>query len=293
MNWNSVRQRLARRLTPAGSAQLPRVALAPAQTTVSAEEYQAALVAQALARDLRLPDAYARIGTAIAAVPDPEERKHLQTHAVRWLQTIAMLPDGHGDLVDIAAAPFYVDALQQIRGWNVVPVATLSIDYEKDRLPFDDDAFGAALLGEVIEHFVLDPLFCLNEINRVLKQGGALVVTTPNAASWFSIYEALHQRHPSRWPVYSGNPTKARNHIHAREYTCAELRILLEAAGFGECEITTLDYGIAPPYAPLAGFDPTNRGETIYAACRKAGPPTFRYVKPIYLETEAFAAACP
>ena len=111
-------------------------------------------------------------------------------------------------------------------------------------------------------------------------------MTTPNAASWFSIYEALNQRHPSRWPVYSSDPAKARNHIHAREYTCGELRLLLEAAGFGEFQQVTLDYAIAPPFKPIAGFDPGNRGETIFLGCRKTSGPRARYIAPIYLETE-------
>jgi len=48
---------------------------------------------------------------------------------------------------------------------------------------FPDGAFDAATLVEVIEH-LRDPRSLLAECRRVLKPGGILLVTTPNAASW-------------------------------------------------------------------------------------------------------------
>ena len=160
----------------------------------------------------------------------------------------------------------------------------LSIDYERDALPYADAELDGVLLCEVIEHFVIDPLFCLSEVNRVLRPGGALVVTTPNAASWFAVYEALHQRHPSRWPVYSGTPGKARNHIHAREYLVSDLAALLDAAGFAVTGAVTRDYGIAPEPLPMPGFPAEDRGETIFMRAVKAGPPRKRFAPPLYVE---------
>uniref|UniRef100_E6Q525 Methyltransferase type 11 domain-containing protein n=1 Tax=mine drainage metagenome TaxID=410659 RepID=E6Q525_9ZZZZ len=53
------------------------------------------------------------------------------------------------------------------------------------RLPFDDACFDVAIFGEVIEHLV-DPDAALQEISRVLRPGGYLVLTTPNLACWFN-----------------------------------------------------------------------------------------------------------
>jgi hypothetical protein len=92
----------------------------------------------------------------------------------------------------------------------------------------------------------------------------------------------------SRWPVYALG-SRARHHIHAREYTVHEPRGLVEAAGFDATEVSTLDYGIAPPHPPIPGFGAEDRGETIYLAARKAGSPRYRGVKPVYLETVPFA----
>jgi SAM-dependent methyltransferase len=50
-------------------------------------------------------------------------------------------------------------------------------------LPFDDKLFDLVVFGEVIEH-VPDPDYLLEEIWRVLKSSGKVIVTTPNLASW-------------------------------------------------------------------------------------------------------------
>lgn len=51
------------------------------------------------------------------------------------------------------------------------------------KIPFASESFDICVCSEIIEH-VLDPDELLNEINRVLKKGGLLIVTTPNLASW-------------------------------------------------------------------------------------------------------------
>ncbi len=46
-------------------------------------------------------------------------------------------------------------------------------------IPFDDSAADAVICQEGIEHFT-DQLQALREFNRILKPGGALILTTPN-----------------------------------------------------------------------------------------------------------------
>lgn len=53
------------------------------------------------------------------------------------------------------------------------------------RLPFEDETYDLVLFGEVIEH-LFDPDFALDEIHRILKPAGTLIVTTPNLASWLN-----------------------------------------------------------------------------------------------------------
>ena len=254
-----------------------------------ANAYRARLIQEIISEFPDCQEAYRLIGQEIEALPDPAERLHAPLHEVRYLMTYAMSPPGPGVLVDVGASSIYAAPLERLKKWTIKPVPTLAIDYEPDRLPFADASVDGVLMCEVLEHFVLDPLHCIIEINRILKPDGFLLLTTPNVASWYSIYRALQQQHPSRWPVYAWNVANSKNHIHAREYLVSELELLLTAGGFHDVVSTTKDYGIAPPYRPLGGFASDDRGETIFCRAYKAGPPRKRSVQPIYLHDVDFS----
>lgn len=51
---------------------------------------------------------------------------------------------------------------------------------EGQRVPYPDNHFAGVILIEVLEHLTINPLHLLNEIKRVLKPGGLLLMTTPN-----------------------------------------------------------------------------------------------------------------
>ena len=79
------------------------------------------------------------------------------------------------------------------------------------------------------------------EINRILKLGGHLVLTTPNIASLRAVAGILQGFHPMLFPAYirprESGEVDAR---HNREYTASEIRALLEISGF---EVTLLETG--------------------------------------------------
>jgi 2-polyprenyl-3-methyl-5-hydroxy-6-metoxy-1,4-benzoquinol methylase len=56
------------------------------------------------------------------------------------------------------------------------------LDIQNSALPYPNDYFDVVLLQEVIEH-LQKPDFVLSEIQRVLKNGGVLFLTTPNLTS--------------------------------------------------------------------------------------------------------------
>lgn len=53
---------------------------------------------------------------------------------------------------------------------------------DKTKLPFEEDFFDLIITGEIIEH-IYDTDFFLEEIRRVLKPNGKLLISTPNIAS--------------------------------------------------------------------------------------------------------------
>lgn len=115
-------------------------------------------------------------------------------------------------------------------------------DAEKDRFPYPDNTFDLVTWCEVIEHLTENPVHTLAEIHRVLKPGGALVLSTPNASRADSIANFLSGRNIYD-PYHLGAPLKGSR--HSREYTLSELRELLEGCGYGIDRIEDID--IYPP----------------------------------------------
>ena len=230
--------------------------------------------------------AYQIIVDEINSIEDLNTREHFVLHEVRYLLTYIMVPNGPGRLVDVS--DLISSALVRLKSWKIEPAIAQGFNLETERLSFEDDSIDGMLLCEVIEHFNSDPMFCLIEVNRVLRPDGFIVLSTPNAASWFAIYKALQHMQPNRFANYGTKENEKFHFIHAREYVPSEIVLLLEAAGFGDVEMTTKDYGISPAYYPVPGFDASLRGETIFCRAYKRGRPQKRYLTPIYLEDKDF-----
>jgi SAM-dependent methyltransferase len=114
---------------------------------------------------------------------------------------------------------------------------TFDVEYtncniEEHRLPFADAAFDWIVFCEVLEHMTNDPLRSLKELKRVLKPGGQLILTTPNAARIENMMAFIEGR--NIYDPYSGYGPYGR---HNREYTRHELHLLMEHCGF-ECEVS-------------------------------------------------------
>ena len=102
-------------------------------------------------------------------------------------------------------------------------------DAERDRFPYDDASFDVVTWCEVIEHLTENPVHALGEIHRVLKPGGHLVLSTPNACRADSIMNFLRGRNIYD-PYHLGAPLKGSR--HSREYTLWELTDLLSGCGY-------------------------------------------------------------
>jgi len=58
-------------------------------------------------------------------------------------------------------------------------------DISCEKLPFENEYFDIIYFGDVIEHLI-DPDFAINEVVRVIKRNGFLVLSTPNLACWLN-----------------------------------------------------------------------------------------------------------
>lgn len=94
------------------------------------------------------------------------------------------------------------------------------------QLPYHTHVFDVVFAGEVIEH-VLDVPDFLNEILRVLRPDGELVLTTPNLARLADRLRFLFGRSPKHV-----SPTHPYLKYHIHPFTLSSLRMALTEAGF-------------------------------------------------------------
>ena len=114
-------------------------------------------------------------------------------------------------------------------------------DAEKDRYPYPDGRFDMVLCCELLEHLSFDPMHMMAEINRVLKQGGHLVLTTPNITSLRALEAVLQGSHPGLYSAYIKPDAQGwAEPRHNREYAPPDLKALFESAGF---EVTLMETG--------------------------------------------------
>src|SRR5437588_10287538 len=134
-------------------------------------------------------------------------------------------------------------------------------------------------------------MLMLVEIHRVLEDGGAMVLTTPNVASYTAVVRVLHQDgNPqlySKYPDPSGE-WRDMEVPHVREYTPDELRECVESAGFEVEDLFTEPLGTFDPawvenLLGALGYPTDRRGQLLFCVARKrAGRPITRYPRFLY-----------
>ena len=162
---------------------------------------------------------------------------------------------------------------------------------ERDAYPYADGSFAAVLCCELIEHLYDDPMHLMAEVNRILRPGGHLVLSTPNACSYRAAAAVLLNYHPGFFHQYvRPDANGVVDPRHAREFAPRDVHCLLEAGGF---EVVHFETG---PYLERKSDEyewvkhvmeryelPQQwRDDAIYAVGRKSGPIRERYPQALY-----------
>lgn len=191
-----------------------------------------------------------------------ELKGYLEADLDRFLYTVGLIPeDLQGRGLEVGANPYFMsilareqrpgvafdyinyfegspDQIIQVVQWQSqsgTPAEHVfesrNVNLERDTLDVADATYDLILFCEVLEHFTMDPLHCVLELNRVLSPGGYLILTTPNVARFENVSALLDGR--NLYDPYSGYGPHGR---HNREYTRHELHLLMRHAGF-ECDL--------------------------------------------------------
>jgi SAM-dependent methyltransferase len=156
----------------------------------------------------------------------------------------------HGRYCDVGSGPGGVMHHAKERGWDVFGVEISSWAVEEGRkaglnifegtlmaAAYPDNFFDAVSMFDVLEH-LSSPKEYIEEIYRILKPGGVLVVETPNVDGFFSRY------------VYKQNAYLVKPRAHICLYAPRSAKRLFSPSGFSSVKITTFPYyrSFAPEY---------------------------------------------
>jgi SAM-dependent methyltransferase len=252
---------------------------------------------------------------------DPQQNKeavgsYLSFHMDRFLKSFHFIPPGTGEDRILELGAFYPFTLciyrhsgySEIRCADYRPMTedrphiersfydrlqgvgltlvTEPLNLDTDPFPYDDGYFTTVVCMETLEHLIADPMHMMEQINRVLKPGGNVVISTPNVTSIASLTNILQGRHPCGSNAYSKEGILPMR--HNREYTPDDIVGLLQAAGFEVVRFETTDVWQQPDAKVIAavstlGYSTTLRGDCMMMLGRKVhdGIRT-RYPSPIY-----------
>jgi ubiquinone/menaquinone biosynthesis C-methylase UbiE len=99
------------------------------------------------------------------------------------------------------------------------------------QLPYPDDTFDAIILSEILEHIDRD-VDGLREVYRVLKPGGVVAITVPNANYPF-LWDPINKTLETLFHTHIGSgPLAGIWANHVRLYTAEQLRKSVLTAGF-------------------------------------------------------------
>lgn len=177
------------------------------------------------------------------------ERNYFSIHEVRYrfiLDRVAELNlPAKTKILDVGCFPLHLFVALKTAGFNVFGIASkhesvsdsqiVTLNLERDKLPFAGRQFELVLFFETLEHLLIDPQIYLKKLYQTLKPGAKLLLTTPNVVNLKNRARLLVGQ-SIYFPLRELYATTA-NHDnlyfrHNREYTAREVVEILGRAGF-------------------------------------------------------------
>jgi len=227
----------------------------------------------------------------------PAEDAYHEVHKRRTARTVQLLLEKKptGKLLELGTSEVVPKLLSKLKPELEVHVTDFnnpdpqefvySVDLETEALPVPDATFDVVLCCEVIEHMEVDPMFMMAEINRVLKQEGLLILTTPNITSSRALYKMLRGDDPYFYMQYRHKPALYR---HNYEYSVSSIKKVLKAAGFSGrvWSEDTFEDPVLDDVDKLRnlGYLLPDVGDNIFAVVTKIQPVVNRYPQHIYAD---------
>lgn len=261
---------------------------------------------------LQLFDQHLRELKASAGRADFDEGYYLK-HRARFERTLGLIPvarAGGARALELGATDFFQVALEQIFNYAEVHgtvfsdrtedkirnrtvsigsrstyCTTYSLNLENDLFPVGDGYFDLIMCCEVLEHMDIDPMFMLSEVNRVCRDEGILILTTPNCCSARNFWKISHGYRPHFFMQYEISRSPYRHNVEWDVHAVAQLA---RAAGFEPVELTTADVfeQTMPEALDLLARNklPTDhRGDCILMVARKTSAVRSRWPDGLYI----------
>lgn len=246
------------------------------------------------------------------SLEDDFNLEYYKIHKKRFSQIYELIPQASGNAfaIELGATSFFQPLLEVYFGYarvmgtifsskveekkyrrifeideKRVETEIVSINLESDIFPLEDGSVDFILCSEVIEHLDIDPMFMLTEINRVLKVGGVLLVTTPNSCSARNFWKIANGYRPHFFMQYERSRSPYRHNI---EWDVHGLHILFRSAGFGKINHLTKDVFESPSIDGLEllqkiGLPTNDRGDCIFMFAEKVSNVVNRWPDEIYV----------
>lgn len=247
---------------------------------------------------------------------DADRDPYVQNHLLRYRHTLAALGEflperlangGNGAALELGTSWVFAILLKTALGFGRVDVSdrrsdtdaqvleasfpacgaltAFNVDLESTPLPVEDGAYDLVLCCEVLEHLDVDPMFMLAEINRVLRPGGRLLLSTPNVISGRNVFKILHGYAPHFFMQYQKDRSPYRHNI---EYAPDQVAGLMAAAGLRIDRLWTVDAFAAPAPEALRllaqnGFAVDLRGDNMFVVATKTSPVVERHPGIVYV----------